>query len=60
MLNPESLDHREYLGDGLYVGTVNDQIVLYSFNGVQVIDSVYLDGNVLLNFKAWLETLHEQ
>jgi hypothetical protein len=53
--NPEGLDHRAYLGDGLYVGTDGHQIVLYAFDGIRVLNRVYLEDNVLKNFEFWLK-----
>ena len=59
-MNPEDLDHRDYLGDGLYVGTAGYQVVLYSSNGVAVLDMVYLNESVLESFEHWVKRLREE
>ena len=57
-LNPEELDHRTYLGDGLYVGTDGYHIWLYTSDGIDITNAVALERSVLLEFKAWLEKLN--
>lgn len=59
-LNPEGLEYKDYLGDGLYVGVAGHQIVLYSFNGVDVLDAVYLDPEVLRNFEHWMMRVRKE
>lgn len=40
---------KEYLGDGVYVEIVNDQIVLTTENGVDITNIIYLEPQVLTN-----------
>ena len=44
-----SLDKKEYLGDGVYVGERSDGVLtLYTDNGITIYESIYLDDSVLL------------
>jgi hypothetical protein len=58
-LNPEGLDHRAYLGDGLYVGTDGFHVVLYASDGIRVLNVVYLENDVLKSFEHWVKRLRE-
>jgi len=56
-MNPNDLDNREYIGDGLYVGTMDGDIWIYSSDGIAVLNAVALEPSVLRNFKAWLKEI---
>lgn len=50
------MEDTEYLGDGLYVRLEsNNQVVIFSSNGIQTTNIVYLDPEVLGAFKKWLQ-----
>lgn len=49
-----------YLGDGLYVINRGWQLELYASNGIVKTDAVFLDGDVLENFLAYVEDLKKQ
>ena len=61
MLNPNTLTHHTYLGDGLYVGVERgDVVVLYSWNGIDVLAAVYLEPLVLESFMMWVLKLGKE
>jgi len=53
----DTLMNKHYLGDGAYVGIREDDgmIVIYTTDGIEVTNSVYLDNPVLNNFLEWLK-----
>ena len=52
----EALPHATYLGDGLYVGLRNDgAAVLWSSDGISVLDVVFLEPTVLQAFELWVK-----
>lgn len=46
---------KEYLGDGLYVRVIDDTVWLTSENGIEVLDAVALEPQVLNAFVRYLE-----
>jgi hypothetical protein len=44
-----------YLGDGLYVRLNRDQYEVFAHNGVEAINTVYLDPHVLEAFLKFVE-----
>ena len=36
-------DNKEYLGDGVYVESNNYEIILTTENGIEILNTVYLD-----------------
>ena len=39
-------DNKEYLGDGVYVESNKHEIILTTENGIEIINTIYLDINV--------------
>ena len=39
-------DNKEYLGDGVYVESNNHEIILTTENGIEIINTIYLDIDV--------------
>lgn len=60
MIDPGTLQNATYLGDGLYAGTQVDKIVLYSFDGIRVLNQVFLEPQVLLAFSHWAKEVLER
>jgi hypothetical protein len=54
--NPRSLEHRRYLGDGVYVGFDGARIVLSAENGVTTREIV-LEPDVWLALVNWVDGL---
>jgi len=50
---------QEYLGDGAYVEYDGFQVRLYTSNGIEVTNEVYLEPAVLSHFLAWIAKLQE-
>lgn len=46
---------KDYLGDGLYVRVIDDTVWLTSENGIEVLDAVALEPDVLTAFIRYLE-----
>jgi hypothetical protein len=59
-VNPEVLDYREYIGDGLYVGTHHGAICLYTFDGIVVYNEVWLDERMWKTLLMWKERVNER
>lgn len=57
--HPQHLKNIRYLGDGLYVGDGDFQVMIYSHNGIEVLDAVYMDPEVIQAFINWLEKTRE-
>jgi len=53
------LKNENYLGDGVYVGTEDRSVVLYTSNGRDVTNTVYLDLQVLAAFLRYLDNLNK-
>lgn len=49
-----------YLGDGLYAEFADDQIKLFSHDGIRELSAVYLDVGVLVSFDLWTDNLRER
>ena len=52
---PEGAEHIEYLGDSVYVGTTSGMLILWTSNGIQVQNLIYLEPAVIKAFEEWLE-----
>ena len=53
--NHPNLNHKSYLGDGLYVGEKYGQIWLYTHNGIETLNEVCLEPEVIKEFFGYLE-----
>lgn len=42
---------RTYLGDGVYISTEEGRVVLYTHNGIQATNIIFLDHSVLVALK---------
>lgn len=51
----DTATHKDYLGDGLYVRVRGDTVWLTSENGVEVLNEVALEPQVLNAFIRYLE-----
>ena len=51
---------KDYLGDGVHVDHDGFHIVLTTENGVETTNTVYLDPNVWINLKLWVERVEKQ
>jgi hypothetical protein len=56
MIQPRFLKHKQYLGDGLYVGYDDYHVWLYTDNGISITNEVALEPEVIDNFIAWLKS----
>lgn len=54
-LTDEERKKAVYLGDGLYVIDRGYDIMLFSYNGIAVLEAVYLDEHVLETFNNYLK-----
>jgi hypothetical protein len=53
------LENRVYIGDSVYVGMEDRTVVLYTYNGVEVSNTIYLEESVLEAFITWLEAIRK-
>jgi hypothetical protein len=53
----DSLDHKEYIGDGVYAGIRGDGVsTLYTDDGIEINNVIYLDDSVQLSLYRYLQT----
>ena len=52
--------NKTYLGDGLYVAFDGYHVVLTAENGISVLNTVYLDDQVLEAFERFLKSLKDK
>jgi hypothetical protein len=45
---------KKYLGDGVYVDYINDQLVLTTENGVAITNTIYLEADVWLELRDYV------
>jgi len=51
------MNNKRYLGDGVYVSYDGYHIVLTTEDGVSVQNTVYLDSDVMVAFKNYIDNL---
>jgi hypothetical protein len=49
------MENKDYLGDGVYVGIERGMIALYTSNGRETTNMIYLEPEVLGAFLRYLE-----
>jgi hypothetical protein len=57
---PEKQTMKTYLGDGLYAQHDGYHFILTSENGVQVLQTVYLDQGVISAFQRFIDLINKQ
>ena len=55
MIAPAAIKEATYLGDGLYALWDGQDIALFSYDGGDIIDVVYLDPQVQVSFTRFME-----
>ena len=52
---PAGVKNITYLGDAVYIGVDGRSVVLYTTDGIQVQNIIYLEDSVITAFETWLE-----
>lgn len=53
-------EHREFLGDGVYVDFDGYHLVLQVENGISVTAEIFIEPEVFENFCSYVERLHKK
>jgi len=56
-MNKHQLTHKQYLGDGVYVGYDGYHVWLYTDTGIAVTNQIALEPPVLRNLAEWQNNL---
>ena len=51
MDNPQN---HQYLGDGLYVKLDGEMVMLYTFNGIEITNTIYLEPETVITLSDFL------
>lgn len=51
------MEHEDYLGDGVYVGVERGMLALYTSNGREKTNTIYLEPEVLAALLRYIERL---
>ena len=57
---PPGLENECYLGDGAYVGTEGESVVLWTTDGIRVTNIIYLEPSVMLSLEGWFKRLSHE